>query len=192
MKPSKIILNNPSLYQFTQSGLELVDKIFEDERIESIEDAAYILATVRHETAGSYKPISEYGKGKGKPYGLIDSITGQIYYGRGYVQLTWKENYEKFQSLFHKDISNWRFKFDLINNPDQVMNIELAYEIMIIGMTKGLFTGKKLSDYINDEKVDYFNARKIINGTDKACNIQVYAWEIEKTLKIAFEDSFQK
>jgi len=35
---------------------------------------------------------------------------------------------------------------------------------MTIGMIKGLFTGKKLSDYLTDTKKDYFNARRIING----------------------------
>jgi hypothetical protein len=38
---------------------------------------------------------------------------------------------------------------------------------MFVGMTKGLFTGKKLSDYFNDKLDDWINARRIINGTDK-------------------------
>ena len=41
-------------------------------------------------------------------------------------------------------------------------------------MVEGWFTGKKLSDYFN-EKTDYINARKIVNGLDKADIIAGYA-----------------
>jgi hypothetical protein len=34
------------------------------------------------------QPIEEYGKGRGMPYGKPDPTTGQVYYGRGFVQLT--------------------------------------------------------------------------------------------------------
>src|SRR5262245_40113966 len=50
---------------------------------------AYMLATTYHECAGTMWPIEEYGKGKGQSYGVPDSTTGQTYYGRGFVQLTW-------------------------------------------------------------------------------------------------------
>lgn len=56
---------------------------------------AYMLATTHHETDRTMQPIEEYGKGKGKLYGKPDPITGKAYYGRGFVQLTWKSNYEK-------------------------------------------------------------------------------------------------
>jgi putative chitinase len=54
---------------------------------------AYCLATAYHETAHTMLPIAEYGRGKGKAYG--EPINGKVYYGRGYVQLTWIKNYEK-------------------------------------------------------------------------------------------------
>jgi hypothetical protein len=50
-------------------------------------------------------------------------------------------------------------------------------------MTKGLFTGKKLNDYINNTKTDYVNARKIINGLDRANLIASYAKVFETALK---------
>jgi hypothetical protein len=58
---------------------------------------AYVLATVYHETASTMEPIEEYGKGAGHSYGEPDPETGQVYDGRGYVQLTWKDNYQKAQ-----------------------------------------------------------------------------------------------
>lgn len=45
---------------------------------------AYALATAMHETASTMLPISEYGKGKGHPYGKEDPETHQVYYGRGF------------------------------------------------------------------------------------------------------------
>ena len=55
------------------------------------------------------------------------------------------------------------------------MSTEIAYKIMIYGFINGSFTGKKLTDYIDGDKLDYFNARRIINGTDKAIDIERYA-----------------
>ena len=41
------------------------------------------------------QPIAEYGKGKGRKYGVPGRNRGQVAYGRGYVQLTWDDNYER-------------------------------------------------------------------------------------------------
>ena len=56
---------------------------------------AYVLATTYHETAQTMQPIEEYGKGSGHDYGEPDPKTGQCYYGRGFVQLTWADNYQR-------------------------------------------------------------------------------------------------
>src|SRR3954471_13721270 len=61
---------------------------------------AYILATPYHETDKTMQPIREYGRGKGKAYGNPDPQTGQVYYGRGLVQLTWFDNYRKAANHF--------------------------------------------------------------------------------------------
>jgi len=126
---------------------------------------AYMLATTFHETAATMQPVEEYGKGKGLAYGKPDPVTGRIYYGRGYVQLTWKSNYEKFAKLL---------KVDLVNEPQLALQADLATKILFIGMTKGLFTGKKLGDYFDGVKENWTNARRIINGTDKALLIAGY------------------
>ena len=120
---------------------------------------AYMFATVFHETAKTMQPIAEYGKGAGHSYGTPDPETKQTYYGRGFVQLTWKTNYAKFGQLLN---------IDLVNQPDLAMEMSTATKIMFIGMTKGLFTGVKLSNYFNDKGADWVNARKIINGLDQA------------------------
>jgi putative peptidoglycan binding protein/glycosyl hydrolase family 19 (putative chitinase) len=126
---------------------------------------AYMLATTFHETAFTMKPIAEYGKGAGHPYGEPDAETGQTYYGRGFVQLTWKANYATFGKLLN---------VDLVNNPDLAMDLKNATEIMFTGMLQGLFTGKKLATYFTADNSDWVNARKIINGLDQASAIAGY------------------
>src|SRR4051794_4365825 len=53
----------------------------------------YCFASAAHETGMEMLPIDEIGKGAGMAYGEEDSETGQIYYGRGLIQITWRDNY---------------------------------------------------------------------------------------------------
>jgi hypothetical protein len=61
----------------------------------------------------------------------------------------------------------------------------VAYRIASLGMRQGLFTGRKLATYINDAQCDYVNARRIINGTDRAQDIAGYAQTFETALRAA-------
>jgi putative chitinase len=131
------------------------------EAINNIEQAAYILATIKHETANTFQPIEEYGKGKGKPYGLSDPITKKIYYGRGYVQLTWKKNYKAMSKYLG---------IDLVLNPELACSPAFAYRILVTGLDNGVF-GKDLDDMINARITDFINARRTVNGTDRALHI---------------------
>lgn len=135
---------------------------------------AYMLGTVKHETAHTMLPIEEYGKGKSRPYGKKLKMSGVVYtkpdkifYGRGYVQLTWFENYELMGRLLG---------VDLLNAPELALQTDIATKIMFEGMTKGNsnfgdFTGKSLELYFNSKTEDWKNARRIINGLDKATEI---------------------
>jgi hypothetical protein len=152
----------------------LLDFIAADPAVTDIRWAAYMLATVKHECAGTWQPIAEYGKGAGKKYGIPDPKTGQTYYGRGFVQLTWRENYQAMAQVFG---------IDFVHEPDLVMRPEVAYQIMSYGMRKGSFTGVKLALYIHDACCDYIHARKIINGLDCADKIASYAGRIESMLR---------
>lgn len=138
---------------------------------------AYILATAYHETAATMQPIEEYGKGKGRPYGkkikhsgLPYILPNKIYSGRGFVQLTWYENYQLMGRLIGED---------LLNYPEKALETNIAVLIMFEGMTKGSssfgdFTGKCLEMYFNEKMDDPIGARKIINGKDKASLIAGY------------------
>lgn len=138
---------------------------------------AYILATAYHETAKTMQPIAEYGRGKNYDYGKKLKMSrkpyttpDKIYYGRGFVQLTWYENYANMGKLLG---------VDLLNNPDLAMTMDIAIKILFEGMLKGKssfgdFTGKSLEDYFTTTKTDPLNARRIINGMDAADKIKGY------------------
>lgn len=131
---------------------------------------AYMLATDYHETAGTMQPIAEYGKGKGRKYGVKGKY-GQVPYGRGKVQLTWDFNYEKADKKLGLNGA-------LLRNFDLALQMPIAVKIMFDGMEHGWFTGKSLGDY-----QDYVPMRRIINGTDKANQIAKYARTFETALR---------
>lgn len=140
---------------------------------------AYGLATAWHETAATMQPIKERGgaayfkklydiQGQNpalaKRLGNTQPGDGVKYAGRGYVQLTGRANYAKY---------------GIEATPDDAMKPEVAARILVDGMTKGRFTGKKLSDYLPG---DYANARRIINGLDRAAHIAKLAEGFEEAL----------
>lgn len=123
-------------------------------------ETAYVLATAFWETGRTMKPVRE-------AFWLPETwrrhnLRYYPWYGRGYVQITWQRNYTQAGLKLGKDLTT---------DPDVVMAPEIAAEILVRGMIEGWFTGKKLSDFITPEKVDYRNARRIINGTDKMDDI---------------------
>lgn len=146
----------------------LLEKLENSKLIKEPKQWAYVLATIMWETAQTFQPITEFGSQK-----YLRSKSYYPYIGRGYVQLTWISNYKKFAKLLN---------IQLVENP-QLANVpETAWQILELGMSKGLYTGKKLSDYINNSKTDYLNARRIINGKDKWYEIKEIAENFEKCL----------
>lgn len=131
--------------------------------------AAYVLATAYHETAHTMKPVREMG---GEPY--LRKKKYYPYVGMGYVQLTWKANYEK---------ASRKLGVDFVTNPTLLLKPQYAAKILVIGSKEGWFTGKKLSHYITLQKSDFVGARRIINGTDRADLIADYAKKYDALLK---------
>ncbi len=99
---------------------------------------------------------------------------GYTYRGRGYVQVTWKNNYQK---IGHK------IGIDLVNSPERMLEPEIAAWATVYGMEEGLFTGRKLSDYITDTGQDYVHARRIINRLDQADKIASFAEKFKSILE---------
>ena len=168
-------------------GRECVHLIFQkclELKVTDLRMISYILATTHWETGAYgqryiYEPVPEQGKGKNRPYGIPHKKTGKIYYGRGFVQLTWFDNYERFTKILYR----LGFEVDLISNPDLALKPEIATLILVIGMRDGKFTGADLDDYFDPIKSDWYNARKIINKLDKAVIIADIAKEIHYIIK---------
>jgi len=186
-----------------------------------VEKKAYMLATVRHEVGADMLPIVEnmnysakritevwpsrfksieaakmfahnpallgnsvYGNrlGNGPP----SSGDGYKYRGRGIgAQFTGKVNYEKFGKLF---------KVDLVGNPELATDLKLGAKILYMGSMQGLFTGVGLDKYINDRRVDYVDARRVINA-DVARNGSKIARDaelFERILRASYTDDVQE
>jgi hypothetical protein len=160
---------------------------------------AYILATAQGETDLGRSIREKSDKGiKAEDYfkqkywdnvelrqdlGNIEEGDAEKYKGRGYEQVTGRGNYEKFSD---------RLGLDLINNPDLLTKPEYAAKAIVAGMLEGIYTGlkkkdgtysgKKLATYVNQQKQDFRNARRIINGTDRADDFTKYAEKYAKAL----------
>ena len=127
-------------------------------------ELAYVLATVAHETGFTMQPVRERGSQaylRSKPY--------WPYYGRGLAQLTWKANYDKFG----------------VKRPDDALEWPTSLRVLFEGMIFGKFTGHKLSDHIDQHGVDFVNARRIINGMDRAQPIADMAHKFYSALYLA-------
>ena len=178
------------LTQGVVSGLELLGRNMEaDPDLKNLQWAAYMLATVKHECADTWQPIVERGPrayfdkyetgtSLGRRLGNTEAGDGWRYRGRGYVQITGRANYARLTEALKLGP-----EADLVLDPEQTLRPLIAYRIMSLGMRKGLFTGKKLSDYIGPAGCDYRNARRIINGVDQAQRIADYATTIEDILR---------
>lgn len=174
----------------------LLDQIEQDERFRAAKDIrtprrqlAYCLATFKWETAHTMRPIKEYGGAAyfnkrygpqtrvGKTLGNIKAGDGAKFCGRGFVQLTGRNNYTKAGKFVG---------VDLINNPEKACNPDIAYRIATEGMIEGWFTGRKLSNYFADGKLPQWEqARRIINGMDKAAKIASIARQFDEILVVS-------
>ncbi len=128
---------------------------------------AYMLATTYHETAGTMRPIREYGKGRGRRYGKPHRQTKKTYYGRGYVQLTWAFNYKNAdKQLGHLKLPKSK---QLYWTPSLAMTYPIARKVLYTGMREGWFaSGHCLPRRFRpNRKGDWKNARRMINGLDK-------------------------
>jgi predicted chitinase len=154
---------------------------------------AYALATAYHETASTMQPIREYGgvayltrmydPTGARPQLAVENGNscpgdGVKYAGRGYVQLTWKNNYAK---------AGHECGVNLVANPNLALEPDIAAKIMRSGMEEGWFTGRKFSDYLPahgpaDER-QFALARHIINGSDRALQIAGHALAFQSALE---------
>lgn len=140
--------------------------------------AAYALATAAWETKYTMQPVleafwlSEDWRKKNLRY--------WPHYGRGYVQLTWSQNYERAD----RELG---LGGKLIENLDLALDPDIAALILVRGMAGGWFNTHKLADHLPiggpASRAQFREARRIINGTDKADAIAGLALTFQKALK---------
>ena len=147
---------------------------------------AYVLATAFHETGATMQPVRETfastdAKAKerltrawraGKLPWVKTNYWSNGWFGRGFVQLTHKENYER---------AGQKLGIDLVSDPSKAMIPEISAAILVKGMVEGWFTGKKLADYPSE----FVGARRIVNGLDRAVKISEYAYSFLSAITAA-------
>jgi putative chitinase len=170
-----------TLTQGQVAGIDAVLDEWEKRKLTDLRWLAYMLATDKHETNATMLAVRE-------AYWLSEEwrkahLRYWPYYGRGLVQLTWRENYDKMGKFLN---------LPLADNPDLALDLGAAVQVMFEGMLKaetgvGDFTGRCLEQFFNDQKDDPVGARTIINGTDKAQLIAGYHHDFLTALKAATE-----
>ena len=133
---------------------------------------AYALATVGHETAGTFEPIEEYG---GRQQAIrLGYGGGENYYGRGFIQLTHKENYEA--------IGNRIGIKDLAEKPEKALDPEVSAKILA-----AFFKDRGVAE--KAEQGNFVAARRPVNpdalGDQLASQAQVYLRNLQN---VSFEE----
>lgn len=131
---------------------------------------AYILATAEHES-DSFNTLEEYSSGtqyNGRAdLGNSQPDDGPRFKGRGYVQLTGRLNYTTYTQITG---------IELVKLPLILMNWPaLSVFVIVDGMMRGVYTGQRLNKFVNSSQTDFFNARQVVNGHDKADKIAAQA-----------------
>lgn len=172
------------LLQPQVDGMNAIFNAWDSHNKQPMEWIAYSLATTYHETGDhtgpTMQPIKEMGgysyfqrmydiEGerpyKAKELGNLTPGDGAMFCGRGFVQLTGRSNYQS---------QGDKHNIDLINDPDLMLTPGISAAVLVSGMVDGDFTGKGFNDYTSGLGFDAVNARRIINGTDKASLIAGY------------------
>lgn len=169
---------------------------------DSPERLAFVLATARRESAGSFQPVREAARcgndeacreraigdllarraaKAGQPpranYAL-PATNGQRYYGRGYVQITFAENYR---------LAGRKLGLPLEAQPDLALSPEVAGAVLIRGMLEGWFGARKpLATYIGPGQLDFTGARSTVNpGSPNKSVTAAYASDLLACIRLA-------
>lgn len=169
-----------TLTQVQRDSVAAILQAVDEFGIEDPNRVAYILGTCWHESR--FLPIEEI---RARPGTKIAQFQARYwpsgFYGRGFVQLTWRRNYAKFSRILG---------VDLVGSPELALDVQIAAKVLVQGMAQGLFTGVGLDKYFAPGKTpDWFNARKIVNGTFHADRVAKASIKILSVLLANLEES---
>jgi hypothetical protein len=150
---------------FAQKNLPIVlNQCFAD-GITKRDQIAYIFATAEHESHfGRFMiELADGWEYEGRSdLGNAESGDGPRFKGRGFVQITGRRNYANWSQILG---------IDLVSNPGKAAIPDVAAIILVRGMRDASFTGFGLSDFFSETQQDFFSARRIINGLNRADHI---------------------
>ena len=181
----KVVAAMPHEYQHSPTARRTVENLMSEAASQGITDKAqiaYMLATAQRESSFGTDMSEGWGPEQIHAQKLYDAPDdpknlgnhanpdpnsrytngdGYRYRGRGYVQITGRRHYEEWSKMLG---------VDLVKNPELAAQPEYAKQIMVKGMTHGLFTGHSLSRYVNSSKglYNFRDARTVVNGHNVA------------------------
>jgi len=178
-----------SLDQSQVDGLnEILDCVRADDKwFTDLRYVASFLGNVTIETAHHFKPIREFGgktyfnqyepgTPKGHALGNTEDGDGYFFRGAGYEQVTGRKNFTLAAQLCG---------IDCVTNPELLLIPKNSYTVCARFSIEGLFTGRRLTQYITAKTTDYLNSRRVINGLNRAGEISHLSKDFELTLKDA-------
>lgn len=166
----------PNIRASARKSVPIILKECEISQVTDKGQIAYILATAQHEShlgALMIELASGFAYENRLDLGNTKPGDGPRFKGRGFVQITGRINYTYWSN---------RLNIDLINNPEKAAELSVAAKILVQGMRDGTFTTYKLARFISGNKRDFLNARKIVNGVDKAAHIAAIAEDLLKVV----------
>lgn len=197
--------NRRKFNQWQADALNAVLNVWDtDDGLHNDSRLAYILGTIYHESAHSVYPVREgscetdegsvaYSKYIYRKrittydYFERDPQTKQSYYGRGQVQITFKDNY---------DVNGGRLGLGsrLVTAPDDTLSYEISAKLAVLGAYHGWYRKRyavKNYDFEND--ADWLRARDVIIGAGRgAQDIASFARKFLPMLTFIDRATFQQ
>lgn len=168
--------------KFPNSLKKVLEFASKDKNLNSVNHLAYLLATAKVESDYSLERWeADYVCGdagvkyKNKPCqsainyycstqgGKVNYCKGDLdkrglpYFGRGLIQITWKDNYDKYGK---------KIGVDLVNNPEKIFVPENSYNVAVAYLNEKRYKAQKSTfDYVDEGNLT--QARKTVNGGTK-------------------------
>ena len=182
---------HPTLTQSQVDGYNAILDYWETASLDDLRWLAYVLASVYHETGQTILPVRDgfaktdegaikavtrlYDQGKLRYNYAKPDANGNSYFGRGLVPLTQADNYKRMGEALGMGTQ-------LYDTPSLVLDLDISVKVLFQGMIDGLLTGHRLADYFTVTKTDWQQARKIVNGMNRADRIADYARRFQACL----------
>lgn len=146
--------------------------------------AGCYLATIQNETGTQFEPIEEGGTNKYfiQKYDVLSTNPyynrraqrngnnmpgdGVKYRGRGFMLIRYKNQYRKMGELL---------ELDLVRNPEQMLDYEIALRALVEGAQTGFYTGAVITTFVNNHKRQYADAWRAFS-TDQSRRHTVARW----------------